>query len=648
MIANRPPGETRRVASSRALVLAPHPDDEVLGCGGLVAELAAEGTRVEVLLLADGAAGTAPGEDPAACAARRKAEALEAARVLGATALDSLDLPDGRLRFHLEEAALGITRALIALAPDLVLLPSPLEVSADHQAAFAALHRVLAPLREEDLALPDAHQRSLAQVVERLQVLLYEVNRPLYPTLLVDVTAQLPRLRQAMECHRSQLHLHPYLEARLGLCRWRALSLPPEVEAAEAFCELSPADLATRSLAALVSHLGGQPERLELAEGPLLSVVVRTRDRPQLLAEALESLAASHYRRLEVVLVNDGGAPPEPPADFPFPLERLDLSLNRGRAGAAQAGVERARGDYVCFLDDDDLAYPDHFATLASLVQAAGVRVAYTDAAVGVYRLGERGWQEVERRLPYSRDFDAELLLLDNYIPFNTLAVERDLFAEVGPFDPELPFFEDWDFLIRLAARVPFHHLRRATCEYRHFVGAGHHVLGAAPRERADFLAMKARVLDKHQALLTHVRVAHGVDRLRAELVALSEAQARRIREARELAVKEAGLVRQRFDWEERYHRSHGTAEALNQELASHQQALAELSAEVSRLQGEEGKLRSDLITQVDLVGRLYQEMSRLQGEIARLGGLVQAMEGTRAWRLHQWWQGKARGSGRE
>ena len=105
------------------------------------------------------------------------------------------------------------------------------------------------------------------------------------------------------------------------------------------------------------------------------------------------------------------------------------------------------------------------------------MRVAYTDAAVGIYELdAETGWRCVERRLPYSRDFDPDRLLVDNYIPFNTLLIERDLFAEVGPFDGAFAFFEDWDFLIRLARRAVLHHLPRVTCEYRHFRGAGHHV----------------------------------------------------------------------------------------------------------------------------------------------------------------------------
>ncbi len=439
-------------------------------------------------------------------------------------AADHLDLPDGELDRHLDALRRGLSRALLSQRPELLLVPSPLEASRDHRAAFAALHRLLAPLREGGLDARGAASACASW--------LYEVNHPGHPDLLVDVSGAAAALERAMACYASQEERHGYLGAALGLRRFRTLSLPPGVALAEGYRRLAPADFATRSPAQLVRHLGGVPELLRgLARGRRSRSIVRTRDREALLAEALASLAAGNYRRAEVVLVNDGGAPPAPPAGFPLPIVRVDLPESRGRAAAAEAGVAAATGDYVAFLDDDDLAAPEHLATLAGLVAAAGVRVAYTDAAVAAYELdgdlATGGWICRERRLPYSRDFDPDVLLVDNYIPFNTLVIERRLFAEAGPFDPALPFFEDWDFLIRLSALAPFHHLARVTCEYRHFRGGGHHVFGERPRERGDFLAVKARVLAKHAARLPPERLARAVDTLRRELVDEREARRR-------------------------------------------------------------------------------------------------------------------------
>jgi LmbE family N-acetylglucosaminyl deacetylase len=628
-----PPGWTERVRAASALVLAPHFDDEVLGCGGLLAQLAASGAAVRVLFLTDGGGGAEEIADREAYRTRRREEAGRAVAALGASGLDVLEISDGALDRHLDEAVEGIRRALLTQRPELLLVPSPLEITADHRAAFAAVHRLLAPLR--DPAPPQE------EPLRGLRILLYEVNHLLHPDLLVDVTAERERIEAAMAFYASQEERHPYLSAGLGLRRWRTLSLDPGVELAEGYRRLRVEDFTTRSPAQLVRHLGGLPEIGEVREGPLVSVIVRTRDRPELLAEALASLADGAYRRAEVVLVNDGGVPPSVPLDYPLPVVRVDLAASRGRAGAAQAGVAAARGDFVAFLDDDDLAAPEHLATLAGLVQAAGVRVAYTDAAVAVYELDAAGagWVCRERRLPYSRDFDPDVLAVDNYIPFNTLLIERALFAQAGPFDPELPFFEDWDFLIRLSGVTPFHHLARVTCEYRHFRGGAHHIFGERPRERGDFLEVKARVLAKHADRLRPDVLARAVDTLRAEIVQEreSEAAARRetasLRDAlaaqraelESLGIAHQALARERFSWEERFH-------AANGELAGFRDASARTTAELQRLYEEERKLRAALDDQNAHLGRTY-------AEIERLNRLIREMEATRAWRLHQWWQ---------
>ena len=625
-----PPGKTERVSARSCLVLAPHADDEVLGCGGLLAQLAATGAAVRVLFLTDSSGGVEEVADRPAYAARRRDEAARAAAVLGIAGADHLDLPDGNLAERLDDAERGIRRALFALRPELVLVPSPLELSADHRAAFAALHRVLAPLRGEDLA--------------HLQVLAYEVNRPALPDLLVDVSAEVPRIEAAMAAYASQEERHGYLAAALGLRRFRTLTLPSGVPPltplthVEGYRRLALADFTTRSPAQLVRWLGGDPQVLEVHEGPRISVVVRTKDRPRLLAEALASLAEGSYRRVEVVLVNDGGAPPAVPDGFQLPVVRVDLPENRGRAVAAQAGVTAATGDFVAFLDDDDLVAPEHLATLAGLVSGAGVAVAYTDAAVGIYELDEDGWACRERRLPYSRDFDPDVLAVDNYIPFNTLAIERRLFDEIGPFDASLPFFEDWDYLIRLAERMPFHHLARVTCEYRHFRGGAHHVFGERPRERADFLAVKARVLDKHAGRRGGESLARAIDTLRGEAVAARESVAFE-RRGREAAVAELGhrieelraahdrLAVERALWEDRCHAARGESDARRQHVER-------LEAELARLYEEEQRLRAAVEEQTAHLGRTY-------GEIERLNGVVRGMEATRAWRVHRWLEGR-------
>ena len=591
-----PPGTTAEVRASSALVLAPHYDDEVLGCGGLIARLTASDAVVRVLFLSDSGGDSPDAEKRRVYGRQRRREARAAAEVLGVAGIDDLDLPDGALDQHLEQMSGGIRRAIFSQRPSLLLVPSPLEASRDHRATFRAVHGLLGESRRGDTVWP---------LAQDLEILAYEINHPQYPDVLVDVSDQVATLERAMACYASQQQRHDYLGARLGLSKFRTLTLPAEVRAAEAYRRLSFEDFQTRGPAGLIAELGGSPQRVTVEEGPTISVVVRTKDRPELLAEALGSLAASTYRRAQVVVVNDGGETPSTPEDFPLPIELVELESNRGRSAAADAGVAAATGSHVAFLDDDDLVEPEHLATLAGLVRGEGVRVAYTDAAVGVYELdGEAGWRCTERRVPYSRDFDPELLLFDNYIPLHTLVIERRLFDQVGAFDRELPFFEDWDYLIRLSALTPFHHLARVTCEYRHFRGAAHHALGDNPRRRADFLAMKARVIAKHTDRRSAEAIARAVDRLRAESVAGNE-EASRLRDE----LKQG---------EERYHRLNGRLAGIE----VHQRVIEE----------SEGRAREES-------RQRETEILKTYGEIERLNELIRSMESSKAWRLHQWWQ---------
>ena len=154
------------------LVLAPHPDDEVFGCGGLSALVAAAGGRVVPVLLTDGGAGNFSGSsDAEAYVATRLAESTRAAEILGTEPPRTLGFPDRSLSARAEELVAALVALFSEVRPDAVLVPSPAETHPDHRAAARAAH--LAFLR----AWPDAPAR----------LVFYEVSAPLAPNRLVDV-----------------------------------------------------------------------------------------------------------------------------------------------------------------------------------------------------------------------------------------------------------------------------------------------------------------------------------------------------------------------------------------------------------------------------------------------------------------------------
>lgn len=215
------------------------------------------------------------------------------------------------------------------------------------------------------------------------------------------------------------------------------------------------------------SAVGRHPQ--SFTRKPMVSVIVPTYNRPQLLRVALESLNRQRYQDFEIIVVNDGNIPVESVVAELNQEGRITLvthDRNRGLAASRNTGLRVAQGTYVAYLDDDDRLLPDHLGTLVEFLERGTHQVAYTDA----WRVTERGEEgareEVNRDQPYSCEYDFGRLLVENYIPVLCLMHRRACLEEVGLFDESLFVHEDWDLWIRLGSVYPFAHLARTTAEF--------------------------------------------------------------------------------------------------------------------------------------------------------------------------------------
>ncbi len=213
------------------------------------------------------------------------------------------------------------------------------------------------------------------------------------------------------------------------------------------------------------SHQGPRPVP------PAVSVVVRTKDRPELLLEALGSLAAQTFRDFEVVVVNDSDTPLES-GDLDVGGLRLRLvspGSPHGRARAANVGVDAAAGEWIAYLDDDDLFLPDHLATLVGALEGQDrFHAAYASTLI-VHQVREEDgkYRETGREPVFEFPFDPERLVFSNTIPLLCLMHRRSLFFEAGRFDEAFDLYEDWDFLIRLSRLTRFERIEKVTTLYR-------------------------------------------------------------------------------------------------------------------------------------------------------------------------------------
>jgi N-acetylglucosamine malate deacetylase 1 len=205
------------------LVVAPHPDDETIGCGGRVVLATAAGETVGAVFLTSGELGL---EDLAVDRARavREAEAEEAAQILGIASLTFLRQPDWFLSGAWAQAATALHHLLRREPPNRLLIPHIDEWHPDH-AATAAIARMV-----------------LRNVQETIDVQTYEVWTPMTAFDDVeDISVVMPTKLAAVRAYRSQVEKFRYDEAVEGLNRFRG-ALTGRCRYAEAYGQLEATD----------------------------------------------------------------------------------------------------------------------------------------------------------------------------------------------------------------------------------------------------------------------------------------------------------------------------------------------------------------------------------------------------------------------
>ncbi|MBN2492119.1 MAG: glycosyltransferase [Planctomycetes bacterium] len=265
---------------------------------------------------------------------------------------------------------------------------------------------------------------------------------------------------------------------------------------------------------------------------PLVSVIVRTRNRPWYLRQALEGLAAQTFRDFETLVLNDGGEDVAAlVGEFGGRLtcRYFHCRPGRGRCGAANLGLAEARGERIAYLDDDDLYYPDHLAVLVETSEAEKADVAYSNANEVIHTAvaGSEGYREVGRALKLDHDFSRARFFLHSYIHLVTLMHRKRCTERVGGFDESLEVLEDLDLCFRLAQEFDFVHVRRVTAEYRIRDDATNAVT-SMPRE---FQATRQQIYAKyiHLILPELIKYTEHKDHIVTELMRRVEALERRV-----------------------------------------------------------------------------------------------------------------------
>ncbi|NOR72208.1 MAG: glycosyltransferase, partial [Methylomarinum sp.] len=206
--------------------------------------------------------------------------------------------------------------------------------------------------------------------------------------------------------------------------------------------------------------LTSQQEHEQLPESALVSVIIPTLNRPESLLEALASLKAQSYQNWEAIVVNDGGVGMAPLIEsIDVRIHYIEHCKSLGQSAARNTGLRFAKGDVVCFLDDDDIYLENHLETIINGIKNAGF--VYTLAE---YIYKDEGGNLIGKEVPYKDiEYSREQLLVENFIPINTWGIRKSKLDEVGFFDEGMSCLEDWELLIRLSSVCDFTHIPVVT-----------------------------------------------------------------------------------------------------------------------------------------------------------------------------------------
>lgn len=648
----------------QVLVFAPHPDDEVFGCGGAIALHAQAGHPVRVVLLTAGDFHTQSNARDTSYAATRLEESQAAAQALtvalgtqGIT-LECWNIPDRGIAYG-ETLVQRIMDAIQAHGADVIYAPSLWESHPDHRATSMA---VLEAVRRYG----------------RCEVLLYEVSAPARPNYLLNISEVWAQKTEAMQCFASQNSTVNYPDFVSSLNRYRALTVGNAAEYVEAFEHYSAATL----LQAGTMPFESEHRRLLAREipsmgqdMPLVSVIIRTTAR-ETLAQTLDSLLTQTHSHIEVVLVDvlGTGLAQVDTTFLPFPVRIATTGKPLPRAQAANAGLDAATGDFCLLLDDDDWLYPDHIAKL--------VRAAVLNPNVKAVHTGVRCVDGLGNPTGVVFDFPyaPRELCYGNFMPIHAVLFRRELVQAGCRFDETFDLYEDWDFWLQIESRTAFVFVAGISAAYRidAVSGAGVQVDPAYSQRATSALYAKwsvyqsdavfrdliGRSVDRRYLLnkvagfqQTNAHLQTAIETLRSDIQtaqAIAQAQATQAAHAEE----EANSARQDADHfrhahsaacsdrdfargesaaaKEEAQRARAESQQWMQELHQLQRLQEALQAQLEQSRAEKLQVESVLQLANNHANNLNAKIAADETAIAGLRGTINELTQSTSWRITQ------------
>jgi len=226
----------------------------------------------------------------------------------------------------------------------------------------------------------------------------------------------------------------------------------------------------------------------------MISVIIPTYNRSQLLIRAIKSVVNQTYQNFEIIVINDGSTDDTDEVIKRVLDERITYlrhADNKGAATARNTGIRAAKGEYIAFLDSDDEWLPKKLAKQIKILKStlSKVGVIYT----GSWRImnHEKFYIPAPTISPKEGNIYNNILCGKYLVPTPAAVVKKVCFEKVGMFDESLPALEEWDLWIRISKHFHFKYIDEPLL-------ISYYTSGSISTNRRIFCKAMKSILKKH------------------------------------------------------------------------------------------------------------------------------------------------------
>ena len=200
----------------------------------------------------------------------------------------------------------------------------------------------------------------------------------------------------------------------------------------------------------------------------LVSAIITTHDRQDLMVRAVKSVLSQTYKNLELIVVDDASDERADELLKEFNLKYIYIPKEESKGGnhARNTGILAAKGEYIAFLDDDDYWLPMKIEEQMAVIEEKQCKLVYCPCSKEIVNRDNISYFHQSPQ-PYKSGDMSKKILYNICTTTSCILVKKDALIEIGLFDENLNFWQEYELTIRLAQKGPFYYAWKDLVVYR-------------------------------------------------------------------------------------------------------------------------------------------------------------------------------------